>query len=192
MKRILALLTIAIALPLAAQETEYVSATSVNSSPFVCYVDGVAQSGTHSQTHTAAARVINLKIANPDAAVECTRQQTLRGDVSLDDLRNRFAGEGDADPDSPIAEASDPAIIYVVEPTRNTDGTLLTDLETVRIAYSASESGPFDTIADLPAPLTEPTEIDGLPAGVGYFVAYAINSRGTVSDPSNVVSRVLE
>lgn len=99
-RRVLLALVLLVALPLAAQETEFVDATSVNNSPFVCTVDGVEQSGTHSQTHTAATRVINLKLANPGATVECSRQQTLRGSVDEDALRSLY-GSAEPDPDPP-------------------------------------------------------------------------------------------
>lgn len=98
----------------------------------------------------------------------------------------------DPEPEPPDAEPGEPARITVVEPTRNVDGSPLTDLEAIRIAYSSNASGPFEPIADIPAPLTGPTAIDGLPAGVGYFVAYAVTRQGAVSERSNVVSRVLQ
>lgn len=180
-----------------AQEAQYVRVSSVNSGPYVCTVDGVVQPGTHTATHTASTRVLNLKMANPDADVQCARQEVLRGEVSSE-LRDLIAGNAppppdpDSEPDPPGAEPGDPPRIIVIAPTRNTDGSPLTDLESIRIAYSASASGPFETIADIPAPLTGPTTIDGLPSGVSYFVAFAVTSRGAVSEQSNVVSRVLQ
>ncbi len=75
-------------------------------------------------------------------------------------------------------------------PTRNTDGTNLTNLARFRVLHgtSASSLNHSVTVSDITA---RSTTITGLSPGTWYFAVRAVNSAGAESDNSNVASRTV-
>lgn len=71
-------------------------------------------------------------------------------------------------------------------PSRNTDGTTLTDIAGYRIAWGASR-GALTNVVSVPAsPLS--TVLRGMPAGAYFLTVSTVNSTGQVSDPSGILS----
>jgi predicted phage tail protein len=71
-------------------------------------------------------------------------------------------------------------------PTRNADGTVLTNIASYRIAYGSSPTNLTKTIT-VPASQTS-LKITGLGAGTYYATVTTINSLGEASDPAGPVS----
>jgi hypothetical protein len=75
-------------------------------------------------------------------------------------------------------------------PTRNTDGTTLTDLSGFRIRYGTS-AGALSRTVRIDNPGITTAVIEDLTSGTWYFAVTAVNSKGVESDLSTVVSKRL-
>ncbi|HSN72548.1 MAG TPA: putative Ig domain-containing protein [Steroidobacteraceae bacterium] len=75
-------------------------------------------------------------------------------------------------------------------PTRNTDGTTLTDLAGFRIRYGTSSSSLTRTLS-ISNPGITSAVVEDLASGTWYFAVTAVNSKGVESDLSSVVSKRL-
>ena len=80
------------------------------------------------------------------------------------------------------------ATVSWTPPTRNTDGTSLTNLAGYRIYYGTSASSLNQTV-DLKNPGLSTYMIENLTSGTYYFGVKAFNSQGAESKLSNVVSK---
>lgn len=87
---------------------DYVTVTSVESSPFRCYVDGVEQPGTHTSDHKADQRGVNLAFQHPDADVRCEQHNVRRYELTA--AGRALLDQGAAEPGEPEppAEPTEP------------------------------------------------------------------------------------
>ena len=83
------------------------------------------------------------------------------------------------------------ATVNWVPPTRNTNGSTLTNLSGYTISYGTSASQLTSTVKVTNAGLTS-YMIENLPAGTYYFGVEAYNSAGQTSAASNVVSKTIK
>ena len=82
------------------------------------------------------------------------------------------------------------ALLDLTEPTRNTDGTALTDLAGVRIYYGASPTN-LTQVVQLADPAISSYTVSNLASGTWYFGATAYTSTGTESALSPIVSKTI-
>jgi Putative Ig domain./Fibronectin type III domain. len=75
-------------------------------------------------------------------------------------------------------------------PTRNTDGTRLTDLAGYRLYYG-QESGSYSSTLNVPAAATQSVVIENLAAGTWYFAIRSFNREGVLSGFSGEVKAEL-
>lgn len=75
-------------------------------------------------------------------------------------------------------------------PTRNTDGSRLTDLAGYRLYYGQS-SGSYTSTINVPAAATQSVVIENLAAGTWYFAIRSFNSEGVLSGFSGEVKAEL-
>jgi hypothetical protein len=82
------------------------------------------------------------------------------------------------------------ATVNWVAPTRNTDGTTLSDLASFKVIYgrSASDLSSTKAVSD---PRATSTVLSGLTAGTWYFAVRAVNSAGRESAPSNTATKTI-
>jgi hypothetical protein len=90
---------------------------------------------------------------------------------------------------APVA-ANATATLSWVAPTRNTDGTALTNLAGYRVRYGAAAAALSSTV-NLANPGLATYVVTGLSSGTWYFAVTAYNSAGGESDLSSVVSKVI-
>lgn len=81
------------------------------------------------------------------------------------------------------------AILTWTLPTRNTDGTSLTNLAGIRVHYGTTSA--LSQTVQLSGPLTKHV-IYGLPANTHHFAVRAYTSAGTESELSNIVSKQVQ
>jgi hypothetical protein len=72
-------------------------------------------------------------------------------------------------------------------PTRNVDGTALTDISGFRVLYGTSPATLTQSRSVTGSTSTSAT-ISSLPPGVYYFAVVTVNASGVPSDPTNVAS----
>jgi hypothetical protein len=77
------------------------------------------------------------------------------------------------------------------KPTRNTDGTLLTDLSGYRVYYGQT-SGQYSRTLSLPSPSLTSVGIEGLATGTWYFAVKALATDGQESNLSQQVSKFVQ
>ena len=82
------------------------------------------------------------------------------------------------------------ALLDLTEPTRNTDGSALTDLAGVRIYYGASPTN-LTQVVQLADPAISSYTVSNLASGTWYFGATAYTSTGTESALSPIVSKTI-
>lgn len=82
------------------------------------------------------------------------------------------------------------ALLDLTEPTRNTDGSALTDLAGVRIYYGASPTN-LTQVVQLADPAVSSYTVSNLASGTWYFGATAYTSTGTESALSPIVSKTI-
>ena len=94
-----------------------------------------------------------------------------------------------APPPPPVTTGS--ALLTLVPPTQNTNGTTLTDLAGMRIYYGTSSSS-LTQLIPLPG-ATEPMSytVSNLPSGTWYFGATAYDVAGAESSLSAVASKTI-
>lgn len=85
---------------------------------------------------------------------------------------------------------ADTAVLSWIRPTKNVDGSNLTDLAGYRIHHGTSPTALSNTIELQNPGLTEYT-VSGLPPGTHFFALRAVNATGTASDLSSVVSKTI-
>ena len=92
-------------------------------------------------------------------------------------------------PPPPVTTGS--ALLTLVPPTQNTNGTTLTDLAGMRIYYGTSSSS-LTQLIPLPG-ATAPTSytVSNLPSGTWYFGATAYDVAGVESSLSAVASKTI-
>jgi hypothetical protein len=76
-------------------------------------------------------------------------------------------------------------------PLQNTDGSSLTNLTGYRIVYGKS-AGSLTNTVNVPTVGVTSYTIEDLAAGTWYFSIESLNSAGTVSAPTNVVSATIQ
>ncbi len=82
------------------------------------------------------------------------------------------------------------ATINWTAPTRNSNGTTLTDLASYKVLYGTS-SGNLNMSKTVSDPRATSTAIGSLGQGTWYFAVRAVNSRGVESNNSSTVSKVI-
>ena len=76
-------------------------------------------------------------------------------------------------------------------PTRNEDGSALTDLAGYKVRYGQSAGG-LTQIRDVAAPAATTTRIEGLAAGTWYFTVASYTNTGVESVQSGPVSKAVQ
>ncbi len=74
-------------------------------------------------------------------------------------------------------------------PTQNEDGSALTDLASYKIYHGTTPAGPYPNEVVVANPALTSFIVTGLPQGLNYFVATAINSQGIESGYSGEASK---
>ena len=111
-------------------------------------------------------------------------------DVAISASNGRYSSE--LAPFSVTVEpATGSATLSWVMPTRNTDGSPLTDLAGVIIRYGTSESALTRSL-QLSDPTATSHTFSGLAAGTWYFAAEAYTALGEVSEPSPFRSKTIQ
>ena len=82
------------------------------------------------------------------------------------------------------------ASINWIAPTRNSDGTTLTDLASFKVLYGNS-SGNLNMSKAISDPRATSTSIGSLGQGTWYFAVRAVNSKGVESNSSSTVSKTI-
>ncbi len=82
------------------------------------------------------------------------------------------------------------ATLHWTPPTRNTDGSLLTNLKAYRIEWGKSGAA-YSNSSTVNNPGISSYVVENLASGQYNFVVRAINAAGAVSAPSNVVTKVV-
>jgi hypothetical protein len=90
-----------------------------------------------------------------------------------------------------VAVAAGSATLSWTPPTRNTDGSSLTNLAGYRIYWGRSQ-GSYTSSATLNSAGLTSYVIDQLTPGTWYFVATAVNSQGVESSFSNAASKTIQ
>ena len=80
------------------------------------------------------------------------------------------------------------ALVSWVAPTRNTDGTALTDLASFKVLYGTSSTSMTQT-ANVSDPTARSFTVGSLAPATWYFKVRVVNSRGVESSDSNVASK---
>lgn len=75
-------------------------------------------------------------------------------------------------------------------PTRNTDGSAISNLAGYRISYGTTSA--LASTIQVPGPNVSTYVVSGLTPGTYQFAVRAYTSAGTESDPSNVVSKTVQ
>ena len=83
------------------------------------------------------------------------------------------------------------ATLYWIDPTRNTDGTPLTNFAGIRIYYGNS-SASLSHVVQIPGATTTSYTVGNLAAGTWYFGATAYNSAGSESGLSQIGSKTVQ
>lgn len=86
--------------------------------------------------------------------------------------------------------ASNDALVSWDAPTKNTDGSALTNLATYRVSYGKTRGGPYTQQITVPATQTS-VRITPPSGGTWYFVVKALNSSGVESASSNEGSKLI-
>ena len=95
-----------------------------------------------------------------------------------------------AAPATPTSPATGSATLTWTEPTKNTDGTPVTDLAGYHIYYGTTEGAWTSTITVLEATETSYV-VSGLAPGTYYFAVVAFNADGDDSPQSNIASKTI-
>jgi hypothetical protein len=82
------------------------------------------------------------------------------------------------------------AILSWAPPTRNEDGSPLTDLKGYKIYYGKSVAR-LDTVLDIPNPGISTASVSNLSPANWFFVVTAYNRSDVESAPSNVASKTI-
>jgi hypothetical protein len=91
---------------------------------------------------------------------------------------------------SPADAANRSVTLTWSKPTRNTDGSALTDLAAYLVSYGQM-SRDYGQVVRVPAGSTQSVVIEGLAAGRWFFAIRSVNSAGVASDYSGEVTAVL-
>jgi hypothetical protein len=86
--------------------------------------------------------------------------------------------------------AAGSAVVSWVAPTRNTDGTALTDLASFKVLYGTSSTS-FTQSANVSDPTARSFTVGSLAPATWYFKVRVVNSRGVESSDSNVASKAV-
>ena len=76
-------------------------------------------------------------------------------------------------------------------PTRNEDGSALTDLAGYKVRYGQS-AGALTQVLDVAAPAATTTRIEGLVAGTWYFTVASYTNTGVESVQAGPVSKAVQ
>jgi hypothetical protein len=98
---------------------------------------------------------------------------------------------GNDGPQTPTVSATMPGAVVIkwTRPTKNTDGTALTDIASFRVACGPTQQQPVQTVQVAAGVLT--ALVTDLPAGPTLCWVVTVNSTGDVSDPSGAVAATI-
>jgi hypothetical protein len=83
------------------------------------------------------------------------------------------------------------AVVSWTAPTKNTDGSNLTDLSSFKVMYGTSSTSMTRT-ANVTDPTRRNTTISSLTPATWYFKVHAVNSKGVASSDSNVATKAVK
>jgi hypothetical protein len=90
----------------------------------------------------------------------------------------------------PIGQPTNTAKLSWTPPTRNTDGSALTDLKGYK-AYFGQAPGQYTKSVDVNDPAATSLQIDNLASGTWYFAMKAVDTAGNESAFSNEASKTI-
>jgi hypothetical protein len=93
-------------------------------------------------------------------------------------------------PATPPPATSGTAELTWSAPTKNEDGTALTNLAGYKVRYGQS-AGALSQARDIATPATTSVTIDGLSAGTWYFTVASYTNAGVESAPTGAVSKTI-
>jgi hypothetical protein len=102
-----------------------------------------------------------------------------------------LAACGNDGPQTPTVSATMPGAVVInwTRPTKNTDGTALTDIASFRVACGPTQQQPTQTVQVGAGVLS--ALVTGLPSGQPSLCwVITVNSTGVASDPSGAVAAV--
>ena len=93
-------------------------------------------------------------------------------------------------PPSPPPATTGSAELAWTAPTKNEDGTALTNLAGYKVRYGQS-AGALSQVRDVASPATTSVTIEGLAAGTWYFTVASYTNAGVESAPTGAVSKTI-
>lgn len=158
-----------------------------------CLVAGLAQAAntislTATSTGPINAPVPTIAWSTSPAASSCTASGSWSGSKAASGAETFAALAATSTYTLTCTWSDSSAKVTWTAPTKNTDGTDLTDLAKYQVNYGTS-SGTLDKSVQVTAPATS-TTISGLSPATWYFRVRAINSKGVYSDYSGIGQKV--
>jgi hypothetical protein len=93
-------------------------------------------------------------------------------------------------PPAPPPATTGTAELAWTAPTKNEDGTALTNLAGYKVRYGQS-AGALSQVRDIASPATTSVTIEGLSAGTWYFTVASYTNAGVESAPTGAVSKTI-
>ena len=93
-------------------------------------------------------------------------------------------------PTTPPPATTGSAELTWTAPTKNEDGTALTNLAGYKVRYGQS-AGALGQLRDITTPATTSVTIEGLTAGTWYFTVASYTNAGVESAPTGAVSKAI-
>jgi len=93
-------------------------------------------------------------------------------------------------PPTPPPATTGSAELAWTAPTKNEDGSALTNLAGYKVRYGQS-AGALSQLRDIASPATTSVTIDGLSAGTWYFTVATYTNAGVESAPTGAVSKTI-
>jgi hypothetical protein len=172
----------------------------------IVYLGGWNSTGTvtatlpGAPTYTATAssssnysRVVTLKYRSDTAATLRFQYKETKdgGSGSIKLQAAALQGASTPTPPPPPPPTTGSAILTWNAPTKNTDGTTLTDLSGFKV-YWGKTQGSYSNSFRISSGGVSSYTVSGLTAGTWYFVVTALSGTGAESTPSNVGSKTIQ
>lgn len=158
------------------------AAVTLNESTTVSLYRGTSKVGDHPSW--SACQSAARAAANASTAVTGTATYSCKTEV------RKVVARYTADPPPPPPPVAGTAALSWTAPTRNTDGSALTNLAGYRVHYGSSPTELVRTLEiDSPAPVS--AVITDLAAGAWYFCLRAVATGGTTSACSAVATKTV-
>lgn len=159
------------------------AAVTLTESTVVSLYRGTSKVGDHPSW--SACQSAARAAANASTAVTGTVTYSCKTEV------RKVVARYTADPPPPPAPVAGTAALSWTAPTRNTDGSALTNLAGFRVHYGRSPTELVRTL-EIDSPVPVSAVIADLAAGAWYFCLRAVATGGTTSACSNIVQKTVQ